>query len=294
MLPILAALSVLAAPQPDSLRAAIESRIAQSPGTEVGVAYVDLQSGDTLYIHADTVFHAASTMKVPVMLELYRRVSAGALSLDQGLLVVNQFSSIVDGSPYKQDPGEDSDSAMYRLVGTRVRIDSLIRHMITRSSNLATNTLIALAGPDQVNATLRSLGIHRMNVLRGVEDLKAFDKGLNNVTTARDLATLFTAIETGTAADPAATQAMKTILLGQEFNTSIPAGLPPGVKVAHKTGDLTAHNHDAAIVYPDGRKPYVLVVLTRGIRDQKESSRLIADISRLVYAHAMSLSALPR
>jgi beta-lactamase class A len=271
----------------DSLRAAIEARIRQSPGVEVGVAYVDLQTGDTLYMNADTLFHAASTMKVPVMLQLFHRVSAGTLRLDQTVPLVNQFYSIVDGSPYQQDPGEDSDSAVYKLVGTQVRIDTLIRHMITRSSNLATNTLIALAGPDQIKTMLASLGIHRMLVLRGVEDLKAFDKGMNNLTTARDLATLFTAIETGTAADATATAAMKEILLAQEFNSGIPAGLPSGTRVAHKTGDLTAHNHDAGIVYPSGRKPYVLAVLTRGLQNRSESSALIADISRLVYAHAM-------
>ena len=288
MLTFLTALSVILTPGPDSLRSAIEARIKQNPMAEVGVAYIDLQSGDTLYIHADTVFHAASTMKLPVMLELYRRASAGGISLGQGLLVVNQFASIVDGSPYAQDPGQDSDSSLYKLVGSRVSVRALIRLMITRSSNLATNTLIALAGPDQVNATLRSLGVNTMNVLRGVEDLKAFDKGLNNTTTARDLATLLAAIETGRAADAAATRAMKEILLAQEFNNGIPAGLPPGTKVAHKTGDLTAHSHDAAIVYPGGRKPYVLVVLTRGIQKPTESSQLIADISRLVYAHAMA------
>jgi beta-lactamase class A len=292
ILPLLMALTLGGNSSTDSLRAAIEARIRQSPGVEVGVAYVDLQTGDTLYMSADTLFHAASTMKVPVMLQLFRRVSEGALRLDQDLLLVNQFSSIVDGSSYKQEPGDDSDSAMYKLIGTRVRIDTLIRHMITRSSNLATNTLIALAGPDQIKATLASLGIHRMLVLRGVQDLKAFDKGMNNLTTARDLATLFTAIEKGTAADATATVAMKGILLAQEFNSGIPAGIPAGIQVAHKTGDLTAHNHDAGIVYPSGRKPYVLAVLTRGLQKQSESSALIADISRLIYAHAM-LAAVP-
>ncbi len=291
MLLAIVALALMGSSPVDSLRSAIESRIAQSPGVEVGVAYVDLETGDTLYIHADTVFHAASTMKVPVMLELYRRASAGGIRMDQALLVVNQFASIVDGSPYAQDPKEDSDSVMYQLVGTRVRIDSLIRHMITRSSNLATNTLIALAGPDQVNGTLRSLGIKRMTVLRGVEDLKAYDKGLNNTTTARDLATLMEAIETGRAADAAATSAMKEVLLGQEFNTAIPAGLPNGTRVAHKTGSLTSHAHDAAIVYPAGRKPYVLVVLTRGDKKVSELNEIIADISRLVYAKATASSA---
>jgi beta-lactamase class A len=77
---------------------------------------------------------------------------------------------------------------------------------------------------------------------------------------------------------------MRQILLAQEFNEKIPAGLPSGVRVAHKTGEITAHSHDAAIVYPPGRSPYVLVVLTRGIQDGAKASRLIADISAIVYA----------
>jgi len=156
--------------------------------------------------------------------------------------------------------------------------------MITRSSNLATNTLIALVGAEQVNRTMRSLGAQRIQVLRGVEDGKAFDKGLVNTTTARDLAIILRAIEEGRASSPEATGEMKQILLAQEFNEKIPAGLPPGIRVAHKTGEITAHSHDAAIVYPLGRTPYVLVVLTRGIQDGAKASKLIADISSIIYA----------
>ena len=121
-------------------------------------------------------------------------------------------------------------------------------------------------------------------MLRGVEDGKAFDKGLINTTTARDLAIILRAIEEGRAASPEATSEMRQILLAQEFNERIPAGLPAGIRVAHKTGEITAHSHDAAIVYPPGRGPYVLVVLTRGIQDGAKASKLIADISSIVYA----------
>jgi beta-lactamase class A len=157
--------------------------------------------------------------------------------------------------------------------------------MITRSSNLATNTLINLVGADAVTRTMRDLGANRIQVLRGVEDGKAFERGLNNTTTARDLAIILRAIQDGTAASADATREMISVLLAQEFNDRIPAGLPPGIRVAHKTGDITAVAHDAAIVYPPDRAPYVLVVLTRGIKDGARSSKLIADISAMVYAH---------
>jgi Beta-lactamase class A len=270
----------------DSVLERIQARIAEEPGAQVGLAYIDLASGDTLFLNADTSFHAASTMKVPVMIELFRRANTGSFRMNQGLLLVNQFASIVDGSLYALDSSSDSDTTLYHRVGERVRVDTLLRLMIARSSNLATNTLITLVGADAVTKTMRSLGAQRIQVLRGVEDGKAFEKGLNNTTTARDLGLILRAIEEGKAASPVATREMLGILLAQEFNEKIPAGLPPGTRVAHKTGEITAVSHDAAIVYPPGRKPYVLVVLTRGIADGGKSSKLIADISAIVYAHS--------
>ena len=262
-------------------------------GAEVGVAFLDLRRGDTLFVNADDRFHAASTMKVPVMIELFRRVDRGALKLDQPIALENRFASIVDGSPYSLDARDDSDSLVYGWVGSHVPLRELLERMIVRSSNLATNALIALVGAREANATAHALGARDIQVLRGVEDGKAYAAGMNNTTTARDLATLMAAIESGRAASVASTDSMRAILLRQEFNDEIPAGVPPGTRVAHKTGQITGHLHDAAIVYPAGRGPYVLVVLTRGIPDEKVARSLIADISRLVYAHAV-LPVLPR
>ena len=283
---LLLAAALLAIPQShDSLVDQIRARISQERGAQVGLAYIDLASGDTLFLNADTSFHAASTMKVPVMIELFRRANTGSFRMNQGLLMVNQFASLADGSPYALDPGSDSDSTLYHRIGERVPVDTLLRLMITRSSNFATNTLITLVGADQVTRTMRALGAQRIQVLRGVEDGKAFEKGLNNTTTARDLAIILRSIQDGKAASPAATREMLGILLAQEFNEKIPAGLPSGTRVAHKTGEITAVSHDAAIVYPPGRKPYVLVVLTRGISDGAKASKLIADLSSMIYWH---------
>jgi beta-lactamase class A len=299
MLPMLLALATAGAPRPraavrdtsDDVRTRIESRIRQVPGAEVGVAFRDLARPDTLYLSADVLFHAASTMKVPVMIELYRQHDRGALSLDRPVLLQNSFRSIVDGSPYTLDAGDDSDSSMYARAGQRVPVRELLEHMITRSSNLATNALIDLVGASASNATAHALGARDMRVLRGVEDDKAFAAGMNNMTTARDLATLLTAIATHRAASAASCDSMLAVLSRQEFNDEIPAGLPPGTRVAHKTGSITGHLHDAALVYLPGRAPYVLVVLTRGIKDEKVAQRLIADISRIVYAHVTRAAA---
>lgn len=283
----LALAATLPATANDSLVAQIQARIAELPGAEVGVAYHRLGSSDTLYLNSDASFHAASTMKVPIMVQLFRRVDAGGLSLDYPLLLVNQFGSIVDGSPYTLEESVDSDSSLYLLVGTRVSVRDLITHMITRSSNLATNSLVSLANAAQAESTMRSLGAMNIRVLRGVEDQKAFDQGLNNTTTARDLSIILTAIQENRAASAKSCATMRDILLGQEFNTGIPAELPAGTKVAHKTGSITGVAHDAAIVYPQKGPTYVLVILTKGIPDEPTAEKLIADISRMVYAHAM-------
>jgi len=162
----------------------------------------------------------------------------------------------------------------------------LLERMIVRSSNLATNALIAIIGAERANATAHALGATRIKVLRGVEDGKAYQAGLNNTTTSSDLAELMTAIELNRAASRASCDAMRGILLRQEFNDEIPAGVPPGTPVAHKTGSITAVLHDAAIVYPRTRAPYVLVVLTKSIPDERVARTLIQDISRMVYAFA--------
>ncbi len=272
-----------------SLRDAMLARIAATPGAVVAVTFNDLQSGERVDVNSDTVFHAASTMKIPVMIELLRRSQQGAFSLDQDVLLVNTFSSLADGSPFSLNKADDDDTTLYSHIGERVTIRELLRRMITRSSNLATNELISLVGASNVTAMASSLGATNTHVLRGVEDQKAFDAGLINTTTSADLATLLLAIENGKVLSPDMSSEMRDILLAQEENGKIPAGLPPGTRVAHKTGEITAVSHDAAIIYPNGRKPYVLVVLTRGIKDPKESAGLIADISGLAWTHTMAV-----
>jgi beta-lactamase class A len=272
--------------QIESLASRIDSLVGAIPGAEVAVAFIDLRSGDTLFRNADEVYHAASTMKIPVMMEILRSSEAGRLPLDQEILLVNQFASIVDGSPYAID--DDSDTAIYSRVGERFTVRELMRRMIVYSSNLATNALMALVGAEQVNLMAANLGAKNTRVLRGVQDLKAYEADMNNTITARDLAVLLRSVEQGVAVSPSAALAMRELLLAEEGNRRIRAGVPPGVAVASKTGEITAHWHDSAIVYAPGRLPYVLVVLTRGIRDEAIGEGLIAEISGEVWRHVTS------
>jgi len=270
------------------LERSVTARLAQDSAT-VAVVVVDPVSRLRCLWQPDLRFHAASTMKVPVLVELARRAEAGAVGWDDPWPVGNRFASIVDGTPYALSPADDSDSTLYAEVGRRVPVGQLARLMIVRSSNLATNILIERLGADRVNATSRALGADSIQVLRGVEDLKAFDAGLNNTTTARDLATLLLAIADGRAAGPDGSSRMLAILEGQEFNDGIPAGLPAGTRVAHKTGEITATFHDAALVYPGDGPPYALVVLTRGYQDRERAMLVMRDIAAM--AHAAVLEA---
>lgn len=262
-----------------SLAAQVDTRVHQQPDAQlVAVAYVDLGSGETLLREPDTRVHAASTMKLPVMMEIFRR----GLSLDEPVRIDNHFRSLFDGSDYQLDPGDDADPQPYQKIGQEAPLRWLVERMIVRSSNLATNIVIQLVGAEAVTSMCRSLGAGAIEVRRGVEDSKAHAAGMDNTTTARDLMILLRAIGEKRVAGA---DEMITVLSHQELNEGIPAGLPPLVKVAHKTGSFGGIWHDAALVFPDRGSPYVLVVLTKGIADEKQATRLIADISRMFWNH---------
>lgn len=279
------------APSPEptpTLETRLAQRIRQVPGAEAAVWIEDLGTGATFAVAETVTYHPASTMKLPVMVALVRAAEAGALALDDRVILENRFRSIVDGSPYALIREEDSDPALYDRVGAPISFRELNHRMIVRSSNLATNALIERLGADSVTRVAAALGAEGVIVRRGVEDAKAFAAGRNNATTARGLGRLLAAIERGTAASAAGTALMRTTLLAQEFNDEIPAGLPTGTPVAHKTGWITGQTHDAAIVYPPGRAPFVLVVLTRGIPDRTTAQRLIADLAGLAWSQVVA------
>lgn len=268
-----------------SLDERIDEILAAGSVTRIGIAYYDLGTGSSWSRNGSEVFHAASTMKVPVMMALFAKIERGELSLDQPIPVTNEFVSIYDGSTFSISPDEDSDPELYDHTGESLPLEELIRRMIVRSSNLATNIVIQLVGAENVMAMMKEIGADEMRVLRGVEDIKAYRAGMNNTSTAGDLMIVLREIATRAARpgeSPA--DAMIDILAHQEFNDGIPAGLPEGVRVAHKTGSITEIYHDAAIVYPQDSDPYVLVVLTGGTSDE-EASKTVAAISHAFWNH---------
>ncbi len=248
------------------------------------VAYQDLEdSTHQLWINADSLFHAASTMKTPVLFELYKQAGEGKLNLQDSITIKNEFYSIVDSSVYGLSAADDSDSTLYQRIGQKETIYNLAYLMIIRSSNLATNLLIELVSGPVVTATMRSLGARDMLVLRGVEDGKAYRAGRNNVTTARDLLTLFKALDQHILVDSLASKAMIEVLTHQEFKDGIPAKLPPDITVAHKTGWISSARHDSGIVYlPDGRK-YALVLLSKNWTSDSLAAEVQANISARIF-----------
>lgn len=251
---------------------------------EFAIAFKNLsEENETVFINVWEDFHAASTMKTPVMIEIFNQAEQGRFYLKDSLVVKNEFKSIVDGSSYSMDISRDSADKLYEQLGKKSSIEDLMVDMIIHSSNLATNNLIELVDAKKVNKTMRKLGAKDINVLRGVEDIKAYDAGLSNTTTAYDLMLIYEKLAKGEIVSPEASKKMIEILLQQQHNEVIPALLPENVKVAHKTGSITGVQHDSGIVFlPDGRK-YVLVLLSKNMPDPDAGTKMLAEISRKIY-----------
>jgi beta-lactamase class A len=272
----------------DTVAAIVEDLISVSEAVAVGVAGLRLDGSEIVLHDAGRAFHAASTMKVPVLVELYRRVEGGDLALDDRLPIRNAFRSIADGSAYALDPADDSETSLYQREGQTESLHDLARLMTVVSSNLATNLLVDHLGAPAITATMRDLDMPGLVVLRGVEDGPAWRDGLNNTVTSLDLARLLQGIARGDVVSPAASRDMEAILTDQAFNEGIPAGLPAGTVVAHKTGSIARHYHDAAIIRAAGCEPCVLVVLTEGLDEALDAPGLVAAIAAAAHATVTS------
>jgi beta-lactamase class A len=263
----------------------LERFIADFEGKTISVAVQDLESGREIFINADVSMHPASTMKVPVMMEVYRQAEAGLLALDEPLKIFNSFKSIVDGSEFSLEEADDSDKTLYARIGESETIRELNRLMIIRSSNLATNLLMERVTCARVDAFIKELGIENMTVIRGLEDKKAYRLGMNNAASARSSTQMMKLIAEGKVVSRKVCDEIIEVMFGQEFNESIPALLPAEVKVAHKTGWTGDFFHDTGIVFPPNRKPYAISLFTHGFPedDENQAHNCMAQISKLIY-----------
>jgi len=271
------------------LKQNIEHRFQQLDGN-FALVFVNLSdSSQKIMINTEDTFHAASTMKTPVMIEIYNQAAQGKFKLSDSILVKNKFKSIVDGSSYTMDIGEDSGDALYKKIGQKVTIHDLMYDMITVSSNLATNILIELVNAKKVTASMSKLGAKDIQVLRGVEDIKAYDLGLNNTTTAKDLMIIMKAIATNKAGNKKDCDEMISILKDQKFNDMISKYLPKNVKIAHKTGSITGVHHDSGIVYLLNGKSYVLIILSKNLKNFDKATDEMAKISKEIFEFMMQI-----
>ena len=268
----------------NKLKNEISSKLAEQKG-DFAVAFKDLSTGEEILINEQSVFHAASTMKTPVMIEVYKQIAAGRFSMSDSFTLKNLFKSIVDSSFFSLNPTDDSEKDLYRHLGEKTTLYNLVYNMIIKSSNLATNMVIELVDARNVTKTMRQLGAPHIQILRGVEDSKAFEKGFNNITTAYDLMVIYEKMARGQIVDSASSAAMVKILEDQQFNEVIPAKLPKTVKVAHKTGNISHVQHDSGIVFlPDGRK-YVLVLLSKNLQKEDQAIKAMAGVSEMIYKY---------
>lgn len=268
-----------------ALRLRLEELEERSRARALAVAIHDTETGLSFRYGADRWFHAASTIKLAVLLGTFAAFHRGRLLPQSRLHVRNRFRSAFDGSSFRVLSERDADSDVQGAIGRTMRIGELARHMIVRSSNLATNLLLDLLGLEFVQRVLDEYQLAGIDLLRGVEDELAFEHGINNRVTADGLAQLLRLIAEERAFTPALSREMLDILHDQEFRSGIPAGLPAAARVAHKTGEISTIAHDAGIVYLPKRRPYVVAILTEWEPEASGRSPTIAAASYMVYEH---------
>ena len=266
----------------ERLRQECERVLDASKATAYAVALHDYGSGVRLSINAGRRFHAASTMKVAILLAVARAIDEERREPSDTLHVRNRFLSAVDGTPFRIDAESDGYPQLHRLVGRTAKISDLAEWMIVSSSNLATNLLLDYLSVEYVRGVLSAAGVTGMELRRGVDDTKAFEQNFNNETTAEGLVQLFMSLR-GDFLSKARREMAINILLQQRFNSMIPAPLPAHASVAHKTGEISTACHDAGIVYLPEREPYILVVLTEVPAESNGRRETIAKISEIVF-----------
>jgi beta-lactamase class A len=252
----------------------------------IAVALHDVETGLRFSLQGDRWFHAASTIKVAVLLAVFRAADEGRLRLDDSLHVRNRFISAADGSPFHLSRDSDAMPELYKRIGRVAKISELAEGMIVASSNLATNLLLDYLSVEYARNVLRDAQADGVELQRGVEDHAAHETGINNQATANGLLALLSALRGDFLSAKSKEQAIR-ILLEQRFDSMIPAGLPPHAVVAHKTGEISTACHDIGIVYLPEREPYLAVILTEFDSDRNGRRETVAAISEAIYRSLM-------
>jgi beta-lactamase class A len=242
----------------------------------MGIAIVDLTDGRALLRNAEHVFPTASSIKLAILLELYRQneqAGAGA----KGKVTLDDV--------YTFDPKDlvEDSQVMGGLTAsvTRVTNRDLAQFMVAVSDNTAANVLIDRVGKDNVNATLRGLGLNQTMMRRKMMDVAAAQRGDENVATPHEMVRLLEAIYKGKILK---TESTKQLIkqLSTTKSSYIPRELPDGVQVANKPGDLGGVRTDSGIVFSPNR-PFAISVMTAYASDERAAERAISEIAREAY-----------
>lgn len=257
-------------------------RVADRLDGVMGVAILDLTSGDTILLHPDEVFAQASSIKIAVLAELYRQDEAAATAKSGARL---SDTYVVRGADLV--PGSDIMLGLTPGVTTVTNRD-LATMMVAVSDNSATNVLIDRVGMENVNAMLRGLGLKHTMLRRKMLDLKAAAEGRENISTPREMMTLLTALYGGKLLNKANTDAYFKMLATHKDDYAARA-LPDGVMTATKPGALEAVRNSCGVIFVEGR-PFVLCVMTAYDRDERAAEQAIGDVAIAAYRYFSILS----
>lgn len=266
----------------ENLREVCQRIMGESKAAAYAVALHDYEDGFRFEINADRHFHAASTIKVGILLAVARALDEGRVHPGDTLHVRNRFLSAIENAPFRIDAESDGYPPLHKLIGRTAKLSDLAEWMIVSSSNLATNLLLDYITVEYAQKVLRDAGVNGVVLRRGVDDTKAHEQHFNNETTAAGLLQLFAALRGDFLSKPSRDLVIN-ILLQQKFNSMIPAALPAHASVAHKTGEISTACHDAGIVYLPEREPYIVVVLTEVAAESNGRREAIARISEAVF-----------
>lgn len=275
----------------DPLDAVLDARLREIseriPTAILGVSVFDYLSGLSWNFNGDRWFHAASVIKLALLIALFDARDQGRFKLGSRLHVRNRFLSVADGKPFRIDASRDADADVHAAVGRTMKVRQLARRMIVTSSNLATNLLINLVGIEAARESLARIGIEGVDLCRGVEDDRAFELGISNRMTPQGAIGVLRTIVAARGISPESADEMQTILLDQQFSGTIVPGLPenvrPVAKVAHKTGEISTITHDAGAVFMPGRPPYLVAIFVESTGDAKERQEVGVAASTAVY-----------
>lgn len=239
----------------------------------LGVAILDLKTGQQLLVNADEVFPQASSIKITVLAELYRQsqqAGAGRAKLDDGYVV------------RKEDLVYDSDIMGGLTPGvTRVTNRDLATMMIAVSDNAATNVLIERVGMENVNRMLAAQGLTHTQLRRKMMDLKAAGEGRENVSTPREMMTLLERLYRGQVVTAPLLEDFWTMLATHKHSW-IPRGLPAELRIADKPGELEGVRADSGLVFL-AQRPYVICVMTSYLANERDGEEAISAISLATY-----------